>query len=189
MSGVISFEERAVATLREKLGEAENARRKLIAFADGHCNATAAIHDAVTNLMMCRDIEDVGMVVTRDWPLLLRVDAVAMALVVDGQAFRFDVSGIHPLERAWVEKAAMRADPVEITGGTHGSPLFGAISRALQSQAIIHIPAVSPGMPEGVLLLGQTDATPVSSSEGDQLLAFLGRSLSAMLARWVGANT
>ena len=186
MAGVISFEERAVATLREKLGEAENARRKLIAFADGHCNATAAIHDAVTNLMMCRDMDELSAVVTRDWPLLLRVDAVAMALIVEGQAFRFDLSGIHPLEPIWVEKAAERANPVEITGGKSGSPLFGAISKALQSQAIIRIPAMSPGMPEGILLLGQTDATPVSSSEGDQLLAFLGRSLSAMLARWVG---
>lgn len=188
MSGVISFEERAVATLRDKLGEAETARRKLIAFADGHCNATAAIHDAVTNLIMCRDIEELAEVVTRDWPLLLRVDAVAMALIVDGQAFRFDISGIHPLEKAWVERAGERANPVEITGGTNGSPLFGAISRALQSQAIIRIPQMSPGMPEGILLLGQTDATPVSSSEGDQLLAFLGRSVSAMLARWVGAK-
>ena len=58
MGKVISFEERAVATLRDRLGAAESARQDLIAFAEsarqdliafaqGHSGATAAIIAAV----------------------------------------------------------------------------------------------------------------------------------------------
>ena len=51
MGTVISFEERAVATLRDRLGAAESAKDDLIAFARGHSGATAAIHSAVLALM------------------------------------------------------------------------------------------------------------------------------------------
>ncbi len=47
MARVIQFEERAVATLRERLGEAESARADLAAFARGHSGAVATIHIAV----------------------------------------------------------------------------------------------------------------------------------------------
>ena len=40
MGKVISFEERAVATLRDRLGAAESAKEDLIAFAQGHSGAT-----------------------------------------------------------------------------------------------------------------------------------------------------
>ena len=40
MGRVISFEERAVATLRDRLGAAESANEDLIAFARGHSGAT-----------------------------------------------------------------------------------------------------------------------------------------------------
>jgi uncharacterized protein YigA (DUF484 family) len=51
MARVISFEERAVATLRDRLGAAESAKEDLIAFAQGHSGATASIHQAVLALM------------------------------------------------------------------------------------------------------------------------------------------
>ena len=44
MATVIPFEERAVAHLRERLGEAQEANEDLIAFARGHSGAVASIH-------------------------------------------------------------------------------------------------------------------------------------------------
>ena len=44
MAKVIPFEERAVAHLRERLGEAVEANQDLIAFARGHSGAVASIH-------------------------------------------------------------------------------------------------------------------------------------------------
>ena len=47
MGTLIQFEEKAVASLRRKLGAAESANADLIAFARGHSGAVAAIHHAV----------------------------------------------------------------------------------------------------------------------------------------------
>ena len=57
MAKVISFEERAVATLRDRLGAAESAKEDLIAFARGHSGATAAIHAAVLALIEADGLE------------------------------------------------------------------------------------------------------------------------------------
>jgi len=75
MGKVISFEERAVATLRDRLGAAESAKEDLIAFAQGHSGATAAIHSAVLALMAtsCMSLEPAYVqpapAVPASWPV------------------------------------------------------------------------------------------------------------------------
>ena len=70
MGRVIQFEERAVATLRERLGEAESARADLAAFARGHSGAVATIHSAVMAALEADDFDALVAVVTRDWPAM-----------------------------------------------------------------------------------------------------------------------
>ena len=57
MGRVIQFEERAVATLRERLGEAESARADLAAFARGHSGAVSTIHSAVIAALEAKDFD------------------------------------------------------------------------------------------------------------------------------------
>ena len=66
MAQVISFEERAVATLRDRLGAAESAKQDLIAFARGHSGATHAIHLAVLELMHADPMLSVPLLVAED---------------------------------------------------------------------------------------------------------------------------
>jgi hypothetical protein len=88
MGLVIPFEERAVARLRERLGAIEEANQDLIAFARGHSGAVASIHAAVLAAMEADSIESLLHTVTQEWPLILGIDAVALALVVGDQGFR-----------------------------------------------------------------------------------------------------
>ena len=94
MATVIPFEERAVAHLRQRLGAAEEANQDLIAFARGHSGAVASIHDAVLAAIEADGIESLLHVVTQEWPLILRIDAVALSLIVGDQGFRADGSGV-----------------------------------------------------------------------------------------------
>lgn len=184
MGKVISFEERAVATLRDRLGEAESAKQDLIAFARGHSGATAAIHAAVLALIEADSLDALFDVVRHDWPLLLGLDHAALALVADGKGFRVEAGYIGTVEPKIVDRAIGRLEPVTMRTVDCGHPLFGTAAKDIRSEALILLPAATP-LPYGVLLLGQRDAASLDNRHGAQLLGFLGASLGAMLRRWL----
>jgi uncharacterized protein len=98
MARVIPFKDHALAHLRERLGAVEEANQDLIAFARGHSGAVTAIHEAVIAAMEADSVEDLLHVVTQEWPLILGIDAVALALVVGNKAFRADCNGVQNVE-------------------------------------------------------------------------------------------
>ena len=184
MGKVISFEERAVATLRDRLGAAESAREDLIAFARGHSGATAAIHAAVLALIEADSLDGLFDVVTKDWPNLLGLDHAVLTLVVEGKGFRVEAGQVGTVEQRIVDRAIERLEPVTMRTVDCGHPLFGTAARNVRSEALILLTAEAP-LPYGLLLLGQKDAAPLDNQHGAQLLGFLGASLSAMLRRWM----
>ena len=184
MAKVIPFEERAVATLRDRLGAAESAKEDLIAFARGHSGATAAIHAAVLALIEADSLEALFDVVRVDWPRLLGLDHAALALVADGKGFRVESGYIGTVEPRIVDRAIERIEPVTMRTVACGHPLFGSAAKDIRSEALILLSAEAP-LPYGLLLLGQRSAASLDNRHGAQLLGFLGASLSAMLRRWL----
>ena len=184
MGKVISFEERAVATLRDRLGAAESARQDLIAFAQGHSGATAAIHSAVLALMEAEGPDELFRVVTEDWTQILGIDHVVLALVADGKGFRVETGHIGTVEPKIVDRALDRLEQVTMRAVDCGHPMFGQSARYIRSEALIQLPTEAP-LPYGLLLLGQENDFGLDNRHGAQLLGFLGASVSAMLRRWL----
>ena len=94
-----------MARLRDRLGEAETARADLLAFARGHSGAVSSIHRAVLGALEAGSLDEMISVVTGDWPAVLGLDSVVLALVVGDQAFRADRHGIHLLARPIVGRS------------------------------------------------------------------------------------
>lgn len=184
MTQLIPFEERAVATLRSRLGAVESANQDLIAFARGHHGATAAIHAAALALMEADSLDALFKVVTDDWPQLLGLDQIALALVVDGKGFRVHSGGVGTVEPRIVDRAIDRLDPVTMRTVPCGHPLFGEAARSIHSEGLVLLQADAP-LPYGLLLLGQRDRVGLDSRHGAPLLGFLGSSLGAILRRWL----
>jgi uncharacterized protein YigA (DUF484 family) len=184
MAGVIPFEERAVARLRDRLGAAESANEDLIAFARGHSGATASIHAAVLALIEADGLEALFDVVRHDWPRLLGLDHAALALVADGKGFRVEADYIGTVEPRIVDRAIGRLGPVTMRTVDCGHPLFGSTAKDVRSEALVVLLADGP-LPYGLLLLGQHNAACFDNRHGAELLGFLGASLSAMLRRWL----
>jgi uncharacterized protein len=184
MGKLISFEERAVATLRDRLGAAESANEDLIAFARGHSGATAAIHSAVLALMEADSLEALFEVVSRDWPRLLGLDHAVLALVADGRGFRVEADNVGTVEPRIVDRSIQRLAPITMRTVGVGHPLFGSAAKEIRSEALILLSAEAP-LPYGLLLLGQCQATCLDNRHGAQLLGFLGNALGAMLRRWL----
>lgn len=182
---MIHFHDHAVARLRERLGAAEDANEDLIAFARGHSGAVASIHEATLAAVETLSIETLLDVVAREWPAILGIDSVAVALVVGRHGFRADSGGIERVEAAFVERMLAGLSAVEVRNVAGGHPLFGAPANALiRAEALIRIDTLEP-FPTGLLALGQQAQLAVDSSHGSQLLLFLGRVVGSTLRRLV----
>ncbi|MDQ3145304.1 MAG: DUF484 family protein [Pseudomonadota bacterium] len=187
MGSVIQFEQTAVAALREKLGAAESARADLLAYARGHSGAVATIHHAVIAALDADSFDDLIEVVTRGWPSLLGLEAVALALIVGDKGFRIDACGVEAIEPLLVERALGSIDEVALRAVGRGHPLFGPGAEDICTEALIGLDGESP-YPRGILLLGQSASQAAPSDQGASLLQFLGASLGAMLRRWARTN-
>lgn len=184
MGQVIPFEERAVARLRERLGAVEEANQDLLAFARGHSGAVASIHDAMLAALEADGLEALFHVVTQEWPLILGLDSVAIALVVGGKGFRADADGVEFVAPQLVDRAMDGVDGVVMRNVGRGHPLFGPACSLIRSEALVSIDAERP-LPYGLLALGQRAAQPLDGRHGSELLQFLGRGLAAMIRRWL----
>jgi uncharacterized protein YigA (DUF484 family) len=184
MGQVIQFEEAGVAHLRYRLGAAEEANQDLIAFARGHSGAVASIHAAVLAAMEADSVEALFHVVTQEWPLMLGIDAVALALIVGDRGFRADGNGVQKVEPKLLESAIQQVDSVEMRAVDRGHPLFGPACELIRAEALIRVDC-DPPLPQGLLVLGQRTSQAIDARHGSELLLFLGNSLAAMLRRWL----
>ena len=184
MATVIPFEERAVARLRERLGEAEEANQDLIAFARGHSGAVASIHSAVLAAMEADGIDALLHVVTQEWPLILRIDAVALALIVGDKGFCADGNGVQAVEPMMLRRAIEQVAGVEMRTVKRGHPLFGPACSLIRAEALVRIDC-EPPLPCGLLVIGQRAALSLDARHGSELLMFLGGSLAAIIRRWL----
>jgi len=184
MATVIPFEERAVAHLRERLGAIEEANQDLIAFARGHSGAVASIHEAVLAAIETDGVEALLHVVTQEWPLILRIDAVALSLIVGERGFRADGSGIQLVEPQILRRAMDQLGAVELRAVERGHPLFGPACDLIRAEALIRIEC-DPPLPVGLLALGQRADLSLDARHGSELLMFLGKSLAVMIRKWL----
>jgi uncharacterized protein YigA (DUF484 family) len=184
MATVIPFEERAVARLRDRLGQAEEANQDLIAFARGHTGAVSSIHSAVLAAMEADGVDALLHVVTQEWPLILGIDAVAIALIVGDKGFRADGNGVQAVEARLLERTIDEIVGVEMREVKRGHPLFGPACDLIRAEALIEIDC-EPPLPRGIVILGQRAELSLDARHGSELLLFLGKSLAAIIRRWL----
>ncbi len=184
MGSVISFEDRAVATLRARVAEVEEANQDLIAFARGHSGAVAQIHGAVLAAIEAEGLEHLIHVVTQDWPQMLGVDAVALALFVGDTGFCADADGLQMVEPRMIEHAITGIEGVVLRGVERGHPLFGPAATLIRAEALIRLENPAP-LPCGLIALGQRAEQRFETRHGSELLAFLGSVLARMVGRWL----
>ncbi|QLC21103.1 DUF484 family protein [Parasphingopyxis sp. CP4] len=184
MGTVIDFETGAVAQLQRRVAEAEEENSDLLAFARGHSGATEAIHNAVLAAISAEGLDHLLHIVTQQWPDILGVDAVSLALYVGETGLRADNSGMQFVERRLIEKAANTVSGVVLRDCESGHPLFGPAAEFMRAEALIRLENDAP-LPSGILALGQREGQNIETHHGAELLGFLGDSLARLLGRWL----
>ncbi len=184
MGTVIDFESGAVAQFKRRAEQAEEDNRDLLAFARGHSGAVSAIHEAVLAAIAAESLDRLIHIVTRDWPGMLGVDAVSLALYVDDAGVRADGAGMQFVERRLIERAATQIDGILLRNTERGHPLFGRVAGSIRAEALIRLDNASP-LPSGLLALGQREGETMETQDGAEILDFLGQSLARLIGRWL----
>lgn len=184
MGTVISFEDRAVANLRARVAAAEEANQDLIAFARGHSGAVASIHEAVLAAVEAEGFDHLIHIVTQEWPQILGLDAVAVALFVGDKGMRADAAGLQFVDPQIIERSVAQFDGVVLRGCARGHPLFGPACDLIRAEALVRLKS-DPPLPCGLLALGQRGEQGFETRHGSELLVFLGRVLTRCMGRWL----
>ena len=184
MGTVINFEDRAVANLRARVAAAEEANQDLIAFARGHSGAVASIHQAVLAAVEAEGFDHLIHIVTQEWPQLLGLDAVAVALFVGDKGMRADASGLQFVDPRVIRRSIAGFDGVVLRGVKRGHPLFGPACDLIRAEALVRLDSDAP-LPSGLLALGQREEQGFETRHGSELLVFLGRVLTRCMGRWL----
>lgn len=184
MGTVINFEDRAVANLRARVAAAEEANQDLIAFARGHSGAVASIHQAVLAAVEAEGFDHLIHIVTQEWPQILGLDAVAVALFVGDKGMRADASGLQFVDPRVIRRSISGFDGVVLRGVKRGHPLFGPACDLIRAEALVRLDSEAP-LPSGLLALGQRGEQGFETRHGSELLVFLGRVLTRCMGRWL----
>jgi uncharacterized protein len=184
MGTVISFEDRAVARLQARVAAAEEANQDLIAFARGHSGAVASIHAAVIAAVEAEGFDHLVHIITQDWPQILGLDAVAVALFAGDRGMRADASGLQFVDPRVIERSIQSFDGVVLRGVKRGHPLFGPACELIRAEALVRLES-DPPLPNGLLALGQRGELGFETRHGSDLLLFLGRVLTRCMGRWL----
>lgn len=180
MPRVIDFSERAVATLRARVAAIEEDNRDLVAFARGHSGAAGAVHRAALAAIEAPTRVSLIGVVTREWPAILGLDAVAFAVREGRGAIHAQRSCYRLVEPRLIDRAIEPLPPVSLRDVPRGHPLFGPAAETIRAEALIRI---AVGDVSGLLVLGQTAPQGFEGAAGAELLIFLGDVIGRMMAR------
>ena len=184
MGTVINFEDRALASLRARVAAAEEANQDLIAFARGHSGAVASIHEAVLAAVEAEGFDHLIHIVTQEWPQILGLDAVAVALFAGDMGVRADASGLQFVDPRVIRKSIAGFEGVVLRGVDRGHPLFGPACELIRAEALVRLDSEAP-LPNGLLALGQRSEQGFETRHGSELLVFLGRVLTRCMGRWL----
>ena len=107
-----------------------------------------------------------------------------MSLIVGDQGFRADGGGVQHVDPRSCAAPSTQVDGVEMRTVERGHPLFGPACDLIRAEALIRIDC-EPPLPCGLLALGQRAELSLDARHGSELLMFLGRSLAAMIRKWL----
>lgn len=198
---VADFQKAMIAGLRSDLDRLSRHSADILSLTQTNLSQQQRSHAAALLLLQAETPADLHRVLTRDWPRLLHVDAIALALEDDTSNLgphevREGPSGVVRLPSGSIDRIFAGTDNprVMLTDYRNGNRLFGSLSHQIQSDALARLDVAASWetpqtarskAPAGLLALGSFDANTFHGEQASDLLEFLARLLGTVLPRWL----
>jgi hypothetical protein len=179
---VVDFQTEALGRLRARVAQLGEANSDLVAFARSHTGAVQQIHAAALAAMDADSFDHLVHVILDDWVDILRVDAIGLGLV--GHRPANGGTRVVAVDAVQVDLWRHLLPLGQLRTVRQGATLFGPVAPLVRAEALIAVDpaAASPG---GMLALGSRQPHAFGDHYSGELLGFLGRVVSRMIARWM----
>lgn len=191
--GVVDFQFFAIDNLRRGMGKMKDKFNHLVTSARDNMSTQQQVQKAVLSIVRAKNLEQLLEVLTTDLLTLFDVDVVRLAIestaagLYDTYYSEHNYSGICfvPVNTA---QAALTGDTVRLIADTHNEPpigfemIFADCSNLVRSCALIRLDLEQAGKP-AILAFGVRDSGHFSTSQGSELLGFLGAVMAVSLDR------
>jgi len=191
---VADFQAAMIRGLRHDLDRLSRTSVDILAMSRSNLTRQQRTHSAALRLAEVETPADFHRVLTRDWPRILDVDAVALILEdASADGVHEGPSGIARVPAGTVEHLFPMGERIRLAAERNGNPLFGALAPRIRSDALARLDEPAgwePGggapyaVPAGVLALGSFTAGTFHPEQATDLLDFLTRLLAIVLSRW-----
>lgn len=190
---VSDFQRFQVERLQQILSDLGDHQDQLITATRSNLASQEKIHQAALAILDIEDLSELVHRVTRDWPVTLGVDAVAIGLETGlkpaGETAASVSGDIVALTPGWVDRLLGDDDAAILQGPdvADARMLFGPAAPLINAQALVRL---QPGIdtPLGLLAFGTRDIDGFYTGQGTKLIRFLGAILERCLNKCLDQN-
>lgn len=191
---VSDFQRFQVLRLQQILADLGSYQGRLIDATRSNLTDQGKIHQAALTILDTEDMSELLHRVTRDWPITIGVDAVAIGFEMSSSAVPEGAGDMVRLTPGWIDRLLGDDDAVILRGPAVADArmLFGPAAPLINAQAMVRL-RPGEGAPEGLLAIGTRDGTSDADGfcpgRGTELLRFLGAILERCLNPWIERNS
>ena len=183
--GVADFQHYMVQRLKADRDEVIESAREIVENSRANMNSQTRIHRAILMLLEAHNFEGFISTITLDFPSLLDIDIVSLIVETDGGVIpQIHMQGVRAVPPGTIH-LLMKDKPIILEAHINGlDEIYGGGAGLVKSQALmkLHIGEESPA---AMIAFGSRDAAAFESTQGTELIAFLGCVTERLFQAWL----
>jgi len=185
--GVVDFQQAMLARLKTDKSKVQRAQKELIETVRANMTNQSRIQTAVLVLLEATGFEEAVEVITQDFPVLLDVDTVSLAIESNSKEIPFiNQSGIRFAKAGTVVKWLGEGD-VLLQGSISGAEeIFGPGAGLVRSHALVRL-EITEQTPLGILAFGSRNPDTFNPGQAVDQIGFLSQVVERVFRIWLSA--
>lgn len=177
---VVDMQEYIISRLNDELDQMRGCAEHLITTSRSNMSTQSRTHEAALAVLGAGGMDGLHRVIGEDFPALLDVDVATIGFEPhDGAAIL--LPGYQALPTGLLNDS-MGQGEVMLRAAAADPLIFGDAASLITSFALVRLDPA--GYPPGILALGSRNERTFHSSQGTELLAFLGQVIEDCVVRW-----
>ncbi|MFN3828059.1 MAG: DUF484 family protein [Micavibrio sp.] len=183
--GVADFQHYMVQRLKADRDEILESTREIVENSRANMNSQTRIHRAILMMLEANDFESFINTITLDFPSLMDVDIVSLIVETDSAVVpQIHMQGVRAVSPGTIQ-LLMKDKPIRLEANINGfEEIYGGGAGLVKSQALMKL-HLGDDTPAALIAFGCRDPLAFESTQGTELIAFLGCVTERLLQAWL----
>ncbi len=183
--GVADFQHYMVQRLKADRDEVLESAREIVENSRANMNSQTRIHRAILMMLEANTFEAFIGTITLDFPSLLDVDIVSLIVETDGDVVpQIHMQGVRAVPPGTIH-LLMKDKPIILEADIQGvDEIYGGGASLVKSQTLMKL-HIGDESPAAMIAFGSRDPKAFESTQGTELIAFLGCVTERLFQAWL----